>query len=443
MISKIKYLNLSIFGGLFIILLFLNLLYPAQTDDYLLYQRAVNDNFLSTYFDWNGRIGEILFSGYFAKFVFSPIFDIINAFIGVAFFFFGFVLLFGRVIKDKIDVALLAFWFAILGFFGYFGSIFLWGAGSANYLWGVTLIFIFCIPYRLFWDQIYNHTQKSSHNLWVNLAYFGFGFLAFLAGMASEFIGVMIIFVIIVSFIYAIYHKISLPIWQIWGFFGFAAGWVTLYLSPGSNKRAETANYFMSLGEFFDLSFLDKILTLNQALNNNYSDIFLIFLILFSIFYVLKNGKFKYYHWIIAILSIGIATVFTKHICAALVFALLLWMMRNLAIKDKFYYVYIALFSLWIFMGFVLFGLIDGVPKRTSVARDIVLMAIIILIVKELYNTYSKIWLNLGKNDIVIPKNLIYHSKKFIDFENLQEDPKHWINQVVAKHYNIQSIYIK
>ncbi|WP_407712966.1 DUF6056 family protein [Campylobacter lanienae] len=48
-----------------------------------------------------------------------------------------------------------------------------------------------------------------------------------------------------------------------------------------------------------------------------------------------------------------------------------------------------------------------------------------------------------GKNDIVIPKNLIYHSKKFIDFENLQEDPKHWINQVVAKHYNIQSIYIK
>ena len=194
---------------------------------------------------------------------------------------------------------------------------------------------------------------------------------------------------------------------------------------------------------------------------------------------MLKNGKFKYYHWIIAILSIGIAAVFTKHICAALVFALLLWMMRNLAIKDKFYYVYIALFSLWIFMGFVLFGLIDGVPKRTSVARDIVLMAIIILIVKELYNTYSKKIIiisfplficsvallsyhtyktNLsqkaiikeiiaqkatGKSDIVIPKNLIYHSKKFIDFENLQEDPKHWINQVVAKHYNIQSIYIK
>ena len=71
MISKIKYLNLYIFGGLFIILLFLNLLYPAQTDDYALYQRAVNDNFLSTYFDWNGRIGEILFSGYFAKFCFS------------------------------------------------------------------------------------------------------------------------------------------------------------------------------------------------------------------------------------------------------------------------------------------------------------------------------------------------------------------------------------
>lgn len=54
MISNIKYLNLSIFGGLFIILLFLNLLYPAQADDYALYQSALNGNFLSTYFNWNG-----------------------------------------------------------------------------------------------------------------------------------------------------------------------------------------------------------------------------------------------------------------------------------------------------------------------------------------------------------------------------------------------------
>ncbi|WP_369126192.1 DUF6056 family protein [Campylobacter devanensis] len=48
-----------------------------------------------------------------------------------------------------------------------------------------------------------------------------------------------------------------------------------------------------------------------------------------------------------------------------------------------------------------------------------------------------------GKSDIVIPKNLIYNSKRFIDFGNLKEDPKYWINQVVAKHYDIQSIYIK
>ncbi|MCR8679769.1 MULTISPECIES: DUF6056 family protein [Campylobacter] len=476
---KIKYLNLSIFGVLFAILLFLNLLYPAQADDYTLYQSALNGNFLSTYFEWNGRIGEILFSGYFAKFAFSPIFDIINAIIGTAFLFLGFLLCFGRVIRDKADIVLLALWFAILGLFGYFGSIFLWGAGSVNYLWGVTLIFIFCLPYRLFWDQIYNHTQKSSHSVFVNFIWLGFGFLAFLAGMASEFIGVMIIFATTISFIYAKYHKTSLPFWQIWGFFGFVVGWITLFLSPGSNKRAEIAN-FMSLGEFFDLSFLDKIITINQALDHNYSDIFVIFLISFSIFYIFKNQiKFKSYRWIIAILLTGVAAIFAKHICAALVFAILLLMMRNLAIKDKFYYIFIALFLLWIFMGVVLFGLIEGVPKRTSVVRDIVLMAIIILIFKELYNEYSKIislisfslficsvifvsyhsyktYLSqkainqeiiaqkiAGKSDIVIPKKLIYKSKKFIDFGNLQEDLNHWINQAVANHHNIQSISIK
>ncbi|MEE3745092.1 DUF6056 family protein [Campylobacter sp. CX2-4855-23] len=171
--------------------------------------------------------------------------------------------------------------------------------------------------------------------------------------------------------------------------------------------------------------------------------------------------------------------MFAKHICAALVFALLLLMMRNLAIKDKFYYIFIALFLLWIFMGVVLFGLIEGVPKRTSVVRDIVLMAIIILIFKELYNEYGKIislisfslficsvifvsyhsyktYLSqkainqeiiaqkiAGKSDIIIHKKLIYKSKKFIDFGNLQEDLNHWINQAVANHHNIQSISIK
>ena len=479
---KIKYLNISVFGALFIILLFLNLLYPAQADDYALYQRALNDNFLSTYFEWNGRIGEILFAGYFAKFAFSPIFDIINAIIGTAFLFFGFILCFARAIKDKLDVVLLVLWFAILGFFGYFGSIFLWGAGSANYLWGVTLIFAFCIPYRLFWNQIYNNNiQKISHNLWINFAYFSFVFLAFLAGMASEFIGVMVIFVITLSFIYATYHKISLPFWQFLGFFGFVAGWITLYFSPGSNKRVEVVGSdFMSLSEFFDISFLDKIITLNQALNHNYSDIFVIFLISFSIFYILKNDiKFKFYHWIIAILSIVIAMVFAKHICAGVVFILILWMMRNLATKDRFYYIFIALFLLWVFMGIILFGLVNGVPKRTSVVRDIVLMAIIILIAKELYKIYGRkisfisfslficsvILLSYhsyktnlsqkainqeiieqkraGKNNIIIPKNLIYKSKKFIDFGNIQQDSQHWINKTVSKYHNIESISVK
>lgn len=478
---KIKYLNISVFGALFIILLFLNLLYPAQADDYALYQRALNDNFLSTYFEWNGRIGEILFAGYFAKFAFSPIFDIINAFIGTAFLFFGFLLCFARTIRDKEDIVLLALWFAIFGLFGYFGSIFLWGAGSANYLWGVTLIFIFCLPYRLFWDKFYHNTQKSNYNRLINLIYFGFGFVAFLAGMASEFLGVMVILATIMSFIYARYNKVSLPFWQILGFFGFVAGWITLYLSPGSNKRVEAVGSdFMSLSEFFDISFLDKIITLNQALNHNYSDIFVIFLISFSIFYILKNQiKLKLYHWIMLILSIVIAIIFTKHICAGVVFILILWMMRNLATKDRFYYIFIALFLLWVFMGIVLFGLVNGVPKRASVVRDIVLMAIVILIFKELYRiygrkisllsftlficsvitiTYHSYKTNLsqnainqeimaqkiaGKNNIIIPKNLIYKSKKFIDFGNIQQDSKHWINQTIARYHNIESISIK
>ena len=48
-----------------------------------------------------------------------------------------------------------------------------------------------------------------------------------------------------------------------------------------------------------------------------------------------------------------------------------------------------------------------------------------------------------GKNNIIIPKNLIYKSKKFIDFGNIQQDSQYWINKTVSKYHNIESISVK
>lgn len=463
--------NLFIFLSLFLIFLCFNIVFPAQCDDYSLYFAAVELPFLNSYFTWNARIGEILFAGYFAKFVFSFYFDVFNASFGVLFVLFGFLLCFGRLVENLKDLVSLGLFVGILLCFCYFGSWFLWGAGSANYMWALTLIFAFCLPYRLFWGNL----RDSSFYIFACALSI---LLSFFAGMASEFLGAVIILALLCSFVYALKFKISLPFWQFLSFLGFLGGWLVLYFAPGSAKRVEVSgDKFVTLGEFLDFSLLDKILRLNEALNHNYSRIFVIFLVIFALFYLFKIGKrLRIYQYFLLLLGLIASCVIVKNVCAAAVFGGILYLLFKLALRDKFYFVFVGLFLSWIFMGLALFGVVDALQGRTSVTRDLVLIALIILMLREFYDRYFKAVLLLcaallvyglsfvsyhsyntrlsdiainavilaqkeaGLNDIVVPESLIYKSKKFVDFDGLNKDSNHWLNKAVAKWYGIESI---
>ncbi|RAX52038.1 hypothetical protein CCY99_07760 [Helicobacter sp. 16-1353] len=146
-----------LFSLIFAFLLCLNLLLPPISDDFDAYF-AAQKGFESAkyfYFHWNARIGELLHKGFIGGF--NPfLFDFINAIVGSGFIFAFFILLFGRIPKDRNDITTIMFICLLILVASPFGAVFLWGSGALNYLWGLFFIIIFLLPYRIFSEKALN-----------------------------------------------------------------------------------------------------------------------------------------------------------------------------------------------------------------------------------------------------------------------------------------------
>ncbi|EES89907.1 DUF6056 family protein [Helicobacter canadensis] len=483
--------------GLFLILFIWNLLFLPQSDDFAHYFSAIDDNknFLSSYFDWNGRFGELLSTTFFGKIYFSDyswVFDFLNAGVGVIYLCAFFVLCFGKLPYSKEDFMSFAFIFGFICIFGHFGAIFLWGAGASNYLWGVGFILCFLLPFRLYWEN--NGTKKTPSlkvSIFLSLSALIFGFLA---GMSSEFIGIAIIAFLFLLFFVATIKKWKLPIWQYLGFLSISIGWLALFLSPGSRKRSEVlaeTNAFIPLSDFFDLPFLDMILLINQTFNSPATSmIFRIFLIIFVAFFIVKMGyiknfnKYSYINKAIVIflflLFCLILLAFSKHICAFLLYIALLFCIIKLIQIDNKYFIFLGLFIAWLLMDLSLFQLHGHIAPRAELGKDLTLIAMSVFMFRELYANHPRfigkliigqfiigiLFASLGsysvwkqsnyienasskegmQSEVVLPKDIRFNKiieKYFLDYSLITNDPQNWVNQVIAKYYNVKSLYIE
>ncbi|TLD83888.1 hypothetical protein LS70_003520 [Helicobacter sp. MIT 11-5569] len=488
MTLKNNTLLFGVFGLIFGILLLFNILFPPQADDLSMYFTAKEGNLLQSYFSWNARIGEILYTGYFARFVDSIIFDVINAAMGVLFILCFFVLFRGSLPKDKQDYLTLMLMCALILLFSCFGSTFLWGAGAFNYLWGIGFILLFLLPFRFFWGKFYNSIPLE--NAWTLKSLFIgilFGFFAIGAGMASEHIGLALCVVLLLSIGLAFYKKIKIPLWYLFGCLGFWTGWILLFLSPAAKNRMSYSienKIAISLSELFNQSFLEKLITINSTFNHAYSISFCSFLIIFTLFYIFKtNKKLKTYQWIALVPLWVAALAWTKNICALLVFGVILILMIKLARKEKFYYWFVLIFGVWLFIALIPIQFIHRLPQRARLGDSLLLFIMILMMFKEFYcanlkrttkiisvlllfgigfvgfNCYQIFnkWSNLtrfvaqekalGETNIIIAKQdkkrYLIRQKYFIDFAVIGEDMDSWSNQILSKYLEVESIRIE
>lgn len=269
------------FGILLLYLLVLNTLFPTQSDD-LGASVTGFAGMLSSYNDWNGRFFEMVRVGFVAAWAPSIYFVLVNAVIGVLFFLSFFVFVFGRLPRTFDDIVMLCIVLFFVLFNGAFGSIFLWAAGSLNYLWAYLTLLLGFLPYRLYWGRYFR--GKRGKELYENegalleiLKALGMLVLCFVGGMSSEAVGI-VAFLVHIGFlgfgiIKSFKEDVRLPLWYFAGVIALGIGWIMLYLSPGHAKRAELFKSwggFYTLSDIWAMSFSDKVKRLNQI----YKDFF-------------------------------------------------------------------------------------------------------------------------------------------------------------------------
>ena len=475
-----KYTTFSFFA-IFAFLLSLNILLPSISDDFDAYLAAQN-GFESAkwfYLHWNARIGELLHKGLIGSF--NPfIFDILNASVGTSFIFTFFMLVFGRIPKYKEDIANIIAMLILILFATAFGSVFLWGSGSLNYLWGISFIVLFLLPYRFYIEKIFNNGGGVDSKLSLFLGYISpFGFIA---GMASEQIGVItIISLICISIYLKFFKRVSLPLWYYLGIGFFIAGFLCLYLSPGHHARASTDAFktsFLSITELIELSFLDKLKRIARTLINFKSTAFLIFNItlitLTALYYRYSN---KLISGILYIFALAILLILNNNIAITMypIAFILLYMLIK---KDRFYIVILFIYTIFVLTALCTIQA-PFLPSRARFGDSMILIGAILLMLNHtvkdhnkfilissiifiiyggyVTNTYIQFRLNWnamihsieqqkqsGNLDVVVDGSIFRSNyRNFGDWGNIGDNPNVWPNTVYKQIFEVNSIRTK
>ncbi|TQR29529.1 hypothetical protein DMB92_07955 [Campylobacter sp. MIT 99-7217] len=476
--------NIILFLAVFAVLFVFNFLVVAQSDDWAHYFTAINPNipWYDTYFTWNARIGEILNTGFLAS-LHQNLFDILNALVGSSFIFAVFYLCFLRLPKNKLDLLCFLLLCIFFIFLNSFSATFLWGAGSLNYLWGVSLIIWFLIPFRKFFHDRKNLEHENFSFLSLIFAVF-FMFFGVLAGMASELMGATICLLLFISFIYAFIKKISLRIWYVLGSLGFFVGYALLFFAPANKVRGavikELDSKFLFLSDLLDLSFFELVTRINKMTRGFYDTTFLIFMITLVFFYLLKkNIKLKMYQYFLSIPFFIVARNIAKGVCGILVYLSLWYLCFKLTKINKKYFIFVILFGSWILMSFMLIQ-VYHLPSRARFGDHLILFMLILFMFREIYlKTKIKIWIQrliyaslgillmiyfanysylfykwkkmehfiaeqkaMGIKDIVVSKETF---KSFIrnDWANPSENKDEFPNPTYAKYFEVESFIAK
>ncbi|WP_165040267.1 DUF6056 family protein [Dysgonomonas sp. ZJ709] len=227
----------------FSILLILNIFTPMTADDFgYLYIHAedgarvtsIGDIFQSQYnhyYLWGGR--SVVHFIAQALLLLPPfVIDLLNTLAYMAYVFLIYWFIKGRKAGSILLFILvnLAIWFVQPAF----GDTILWITGSANYLWGTTLILLFLLPFRLY----SGHKQDRISMIIYSVAFFIF---AFIAGWTNENTAGAMLLMAILFLIYYRSRKWNIPVWAIVGLIGALIGYIIMIFAPGNAVRAGEA----------------------------------------------------------------------------------------------------------------------------------------------------------------------------------------------------------
>lgn len=427
----------------------------------------------------------------FAKFALSPVYDAANAFMGACFFFVFFAAIFSHLPANKCDLFTFCVLFGAICYYGIFGSTFLWGAGSFNYLLPATLFFGFFWLIRHYYIERHDKLTRA-------VAYALTPLVGFLAAVSHEWLAALMCASLVCLIVWLVVTKrrvVGLGFVTAASFAGF---WL-LFVSKGQQEKialyrsvyGEDAYY--SISDLLQMPFGELVAQVVKAYNFlAQNDTLYCFVAVLALYWASRMLLYKAFGWrhlsFLAVLAVGFAA--DKVGLAMIVLSLLMLLDSAFVQGVEKTKMPLILFAAWLFMGFCLVVL-DGTPLRArfldttmliasvgvmwrQMARDLAasqlhyaakfefglkLWAIAACMVGVFYassNGYANGVLQLrqneairaqirqGKTDIVLPPVLAFAQDlgRFCDWAILGSDPTAFPNDAYARFYRVNSIRV-
>jgi len=338
--------------------------------------------------------------------------------------------------KRKVNPAVFIVIYIFIWFFQpAFGETLLWTTGSANYLWGTLIIFLFIYPY-------YKYFRDTDFKLKGSFIPVFFLIAGVLAGWTNENMSVAV-FVMLFSICFYFRKRGILPKWAITGLVGFFIGCIFLLAAPGNYMRLETVNE--STYSITVLGILKERLVL---LLNLYIHHILPLSVIFAsgiVFLLYQNRGVKTKDFKIMISSSFIFFV-TAHIAFAA-------MMASPQFPPR------ALFGLisLIFLAIgIVYANIDMSHLYIKRLNYIGILFLVIVFSYYYYHRYEVLkyaheaWTRrydyivnqkkVGNLNIELKERIIVHPKYYL--YDLSEDPEAWYNRALSRYMGVDSIKI-
>ncbi|MCL5260839.1 MAG: DUF6056 family protein [Gammaproteobacteria bacterium] len=436
---------IAFFCLLFIYLLCINFFTPLWADDYgrSLALSGFSELFhavAQTYFDWSGRITVMFFTYLFLwkNTAALLIFNFVNSLVFIAFIYFIFLNACARKPSGKYDLVLLFVIFNLVWFLPTaIGEVAFWKTGAIGYLWVLTASLALVYPFtRLTLENIDIIPHKITVRVLLLIA-------SLLLGACLENVSAAMCFYFVCSIIFLQVKKRKIPAWVYYVTFGYIAGTVLLIIAPGNFHRiAVITHHYTILYQFAYLLFRIVVRLIPFGI---------VFLLIF--FMLKKTGyRLQFLQWkrFFTFAGLSLLTAF-----AMMGIPHAVWFDgRNAFATDIF--AIVALMSLLptnyekIYNKFIL---------------PVVFFILLPLCLLDMTNVWFFYHTKFSENkmrEIIIAKNLIAHNKKVAlpSYKNtaffipkisayrlfsrdITADQNYWVNQAVAKYYNLEAIWLE
>jgi hypothetical protein len=310
------------------------------------------------------------------------------------------------------------------------GQTCLWVSGSSNYLWPLTLILSFLLPYRLLLDR--NVLNKSVYALIM----FAGGILAGWSNENSS--GAMLLMLIFYLIIYKI-KGITIRLWCFSGLLGSIIGFLLMLLAPGVKARLGTYPEDPQLS-FFQ-KYWQRIKNIIWVLSHELNVLLLLVCVALIVLFVLKIYKRS---------NSIVPIIYGFGACSAIAANVL-----SPSVPFRGY------FGIVFFLYIAVLYVIDSTPLEVLFKKSIHGLLLLLLMIFVMMPTYFSAYLDIAKtnsqityreifieqekskgiNDIVTssvaPESKYNPSYELDDISN---DVTYWSNVAVARYYNVKSI---